>query len=404
MTHRCDDQHPMQRMSVTFPIDYYQVNIGVGDCEIILLTKDTPPSTTEIEKAVLIDGGEDAGRITNIKQVITSIKQQYKLKGPLKFDSVVITHWDSDHYTGVLRMMIEDLDAQQKSDPKGTSPLQVSFLKYTGTEPDSTLYIPYKDSPGVSKVNHMGVTRKLVYSKDGIYFGFGGKRLEKVGKVIADMDKMNKDLLREDAHPFVPGTGVPDSKLIGRELFSGEIVDAARSASGPVALLDAYKGGTIYKADKPGLFCVAVNNRYLPPASSSGDDWRRPGDSTLTNCSSISCLVIRPNGSISHYLAGDARSDMEEGVIQWTGLSPAVLKPDGTPPPPPDIKNTVPVIKASHHGAPSSFPLNICQTFKPSVILFSAGNKNLHPGKSIVSLLHGNHNYTSVKIGATCFM
>ena len=366
-------------MSVTYPIDYYQVNIGVGDCEIILLVKDTPPSTTEILKAVIIDGGKSAGRITNIEQVIRSIGTIYKLAEGLKFDAVVITHWDADHYMGILTAMIVDLDKQEDKDKGGTKPLKVSFLKYKDNDLISILYVPYKPLPK---------DLKYPVKFDGEEFGFDSDRKRRVCRVIADMDTIATDLLKGHPKPF-NSADTHDSRLIGRELFSGDSVVAAKSANSPDQLLDAYKTNPKgYKGDIPGLFCVAVNNRYLPPASPSSPDpsdpqaeWRRPGNPTLKNRSSIVCVVIRPNGSVSHYLAGDARSDLEAGVVEWTGLAVASLNPDGIPPPPPDIKNTVPVVKISHHGAPSSFPLNLCQTFKPSVILFSAGNLHLHPGK-----------------------
>lgn len=165
----------------------------------------------------------------------------------------------------------------------------------------------------------------------------------------------------------------------------------AKMVGNPTELLGTYKDSSLsYKVDKPGLFCVAVMNRFLPPSALlDGINWCRPGKSTDKNISSISCLIIWPNRSILHYLAGDARSDMEAGVIGWTGLQHAVTPTDLSNPPPPPIKETIPVIKASHHGTPSSFALNMSQMFKPSVILFSVGDNanNIHPGKSMVPLL-----------------
>ncbi|RDB20879.1 hypothetical protein Hypma_012071 [Hypsizygus marmoreus] len=370
---------------ITYPIDYYQVNIGVGDCEIILQVEDShhrlPPYS--ILKAILIDGGMDGGRITNIQETMRHIETKYTLGvGGLKFDSVIITHWDTDHYIGVLTMLMSDLEAalerEKKAGITGKDPLQVSFLKYDDLgNPLSTLYIPYETDTGKKIPDKL----KIEYSTVGTtrIMGFTGARRGNVCKVVADMMDVAKATLNGGPQELKLGDS---TNVIGRELFSGELVEDAKIAKGPLELINAYKmKGTVYKGDRPGLFCVAANNRYLPCS---------PVDKhtahSYTNCSSIVCLIIHPpssnlpTGAVSHYLAGDAESDLEAGVVKWTGLQPVATRSTDRPKAP----DTVLIVKASHHGAPTSFPLTMCQTFKPSFILFSAGNKYCHPSWNIM--------------------
>jgi hypothetical protein len=86
--------------------------------------------------------------------------------------------------------------------------------------------------------------------------------------------------------------------------------------------------------------------------------------------------VIWPDAQITHYLAGDAPVALEEGVMQWTGMGASQSD-----------KSQVHVVKASNHGARTSFPLTLCQKFKPSYILCSAGKGHEYPSKLIQSSL-----------------
>ncbi|CAL1698580.1 unnamed protein product [Somion occarium] len=291
---------------------------------------------------------------------------------------MVITHWDTDHYVGILKMLTNDLDVQLAAGVSGTSPLQVSFLKYDDAgNPLSVLYIPYEEDKEKNIPGKLDIVYSTVESKR--IMGFKGDRKGNICKVVADMTKVAKTTLNGDPSEL---QSADSSNVIGRELFSGELVDGARSATSPQNLIDVYKAhGSFYKGDRPGLFCVAANNRYLPCGAVE-----KHTPHSYTNRSSIVCLIIRPpstdlpNGAVSHYLAGDAESDLEAGVVKWTRLLPIPSRTTERP----NIPDTVPIVKASHHGAPTSFPLNMCQTFKPSVILFSAGNKHRHPSWNIL--------------------
>lgn len=87
----------------------WHINIKIGDSTILLLVDegglvgDLVLPKPKVVSAVLIDGGERHD-VQAIKDVIKKIEDDYDLPSGdsnLKFDSIVITHWDSDHWEGV---------------------------------------------------------------------------------------------------------------------------------------------------------------------------------------------------------------------------------------------------------------------------------------------------------------
>ena len=347
-----------------YVIDYRQVNIGVGDCEIILLVKDVHNTTPIIMKAVLVDGGKGGEiPVSNIRRVFDQIKESYKITS-FQLDAIVITHWDTDHYTGVFALIDDELTKMQ-----GQS-TALSFLNYDSKEPTTILYAPYEFSPTSSQMTYGDDTatkkRYLIWRKT-----------TKACVAITDSRAM-PDVLKSSSgrtrvpDPFVPGC---TSILLGAEIFQGQLltVDKMLTANSPLELLAAHASTD----GLPGLYCVAVNNKFLTPTGTLPKLLRSV--TTCTNRSSIICMVIRSDGSMTHYLGGDAPRDLETRVVQWSGL------PDGGTGIP-EITETVPVIKASHHGAWNSFPFNILGVFKPSYVMISAGSEHRHPSESICVL------------------
>ena len=135
----------------------------MGDSAIHLLVDNaTPP---KVYNAVLIDGGlNNVGVLANLKTCISWIERSgsYTIPaGVLRFDSVVVTHWDEDHWGGV-RQLIRDgcrtaleknVDLQnivtqsQIGDDKvsaleqDVSGFQCRYFKYTVDQP-SGIFLP----------------------------------------------------------------------------------------------------------------------------------------------------------------------------------------------------------------------------------------------------------------------
>ncbi|KAI5783944.1 hypothetical protein DFH27DRAFT_615802 [Peziza echinospora] len=110
---------------MSWEVHSHHINIGEGDCCIHLLVEVTTlvepePNNVEVKvhKAVLIDGGErEPGRF-EIKRYVTALaRSEYVGAGnggtgryDGKFSSIIITHWDSDHYEGVIAAMLASLE------------------------------------------------------------------------------------------------------------------------------------------------------------------------------------------------------------------------------------------------------------------------------------------------------
>ena len=104
----------------------YHINIDVGDSAIHLLVDEAIVPLPRIQRAVLIDGGLPGVVACNqIKTVIGLIEARYSfdphgqpdpLNRSLRFDSVVITHWDKDHYGGVIALLLDGYQNQLDND------------------------------------------------------------------------------------------------------------------------------------------------------------------------------------------------------------------------------------------------------------------------------------------------
>ena len=97
-------------MSNIWKIHSFHISVPLGDSAIHLLV-DEKPSPPQIHSAVLIDGGRRGKTVVNnIKTVISLIERIYTNKSNLRFDSIVITHWDLDHYDGVIGLLKDGFD------------------------------------------------------------------------------------------------------------------------------------------------------------------------------------------------------------------------------------------------------------------------------------------------------
>jgi hypothetical protein len=124
-------------MSHVWRVHTFQITVKVGDSSIHLLV-DTAVNPPMIYSAVLIDGGRTTKSLLSIVEIIGVINEPSRyqfadnrfFENPglttksLRFDSIVITHWDVDHYEGVIKLLEEGF----KSMP--TNPARNFFCKY----------------------------------------------------------------------------------------------------------------------------------------------------------------------------------------------------------------------------------------------------------------------------------
>ena len=99
--------------TVRYEVDLYQINVSKeshGDCAILLLVKKgldtdakkTPPAVGTIVSTVIIDGGNSTEVAKQIQTTVAEIERTYTFttdSGRLKYDAVVVTHWDGVSFT-----------------------------------------------------------------------------------------------------------------------------------------------------------------------------------------------------------------------------------------------------------------------------------------------------------------
>jgi len=142
----------------TYGVDSFHINVFLGDSAIHLRVQLTSKNGTRYAKrrilnAVLIDGGHNRKLgLERLQLTLETIKTKYvnAAGNPftfLQFDSVVITHWDQDHYQGLLSLLDANYNDPAKIDNSGNVlSHKCDYFKYDQTgngAPQTTLYVPY---------------------------------------------------------------------------------------------------------------------------------------------------------------------------------------------------------------------------------------------------------------------
>ncbi|KAF4473522.1 transcriptional activator srcap [Fusarium agapanthi] len=125
-------------MSYEWVVHSFHINVGTGDSAIHIRAKAsfTQPTPTYVyDRVVLIDGGDgnDAG-YNRMQELISGLPSLYTNKPVarmLPLDAIVITHWDTDHWVGISRLMINNQSKAGK----------IPFLK-SKDEGLTTIYAP----------------------------------------------------------------------------------------------------------------------------------------------------------------------------------------------------------------------------------------------------------------------
>ncbi|GAW19373.1 hypothetical protein ANO14919_088590 [Xylariales sp. No.14919] len=113
-------------LTLELSVDAYYVNIGTGDSTIYYLIQHPPANSLDrrpfVHRAVLIDGGKGPGgqrirdflgRVPDLYHFEKTQGERVDLGEQLKFppfDSIVITHWDIDHFAGVNELIRKHMD------------------------------------------------------------------------------------------------------------------------------------------------------------------------------------------------------------------------------------------------------------------------------------------------------
>lgn len=254
-------------------VEAFHVNIGVGDSTIMVLRGRTilDLGNPVVLKVALIDGGyasyEESGSIVKLSYLLSkSIPNSYSVAGPLQLDSLVITHWDADHYAGIIGLLSADIQAKIVTRHFGLTEGQVAtrlqirgfvpteldanrvecaYLKYSSTgEPLTVLYVPHtnlhKPTP-----NHRGFgpPKSLMFNSDGT--------------VDLNIWIARKPLVMKGVCKFISNS----DRILGTNVFTHDLPPEVYFAD-PATLANShaleYNTGVC-----PGLFIIASNNKII---------------------------------------------------------------------------------------------------------------------------------------------
>lgn len=93
-------------------VDYYQLNASIshkGDAAIAaLIRRDGDTDKLTVQSLILIDGGNGIETAALIVTTLGRIKAKYAMT-TVKLDAIILSHWDTDHFKGVLAFLaLED--------------------------------------------------------------------------------------------------------------------------------------------------------------------------------------------------------------------------------------------------------------------------------------------------------
>lgn len=360
-----------------YDVDSYHINVEMGDGAIHLLIQRrnargallAPP---RILGAVLVDGGHNRHQgFLHVDATLAHIQAAGYADSngvaitTLQFDAIVITHWDVDHWYGIVRLLNADVATQVSAGTATVDDVQCSYLKYNSStgDPETILYAPYWiGKSGTSSTEQKGFAKVFVQLD-----GTGPDitcRFE-----VTDWTKGRNGTVLGTRENFLKVRVQRSASFIGADLFSGDLLPTSTTPASIFSveklLLQKVHKDRINSEMRPGMYCVAADRKTIGPPTLGVVD----ALPTMTNQLSIACMIIWPDGRLSHYFAGDLSYDIERAIVKWT------LK--GNP------ARTLMSMKSSHHGAATSTPVDIFESWDPQSIIISAGNDYGHPRKCI---------------------
>jgi hypothetical protein len=347
---------------MAYRVDSFHINVGAGDGAIHILSS-APAyifSNRIVQRAYLMDGGR-ATAIESIEETVRWIEQHFQCQGPnntLLFDAFVVTHWDGDHYEGVIGYMLKEMNRSYYDNNVG-SPDQVTILRakygppnpHSHGDPWSFLYAPWWPAgDGLwGDMAGWGVDATNLMLQGAL--PVAGQVASRLLNVRCGQNRLlGRNLFMHDVdndNPFV------DRWVHMRSLE--ELVQVGNPIRNPVPFLGNYDRS-------PAMYCIAANGRALD------DPDLNVAAHTVKNMSSLVFIIVwnEVNNSgtrhVSHYFAGDAHDTLELRLSKWMGTPTMSMK-------------------LSHHGSSSSNPPSNFVDFNPGNIVVSAGNEYGHPRK-----------------------
>ncbi|MCJ1395661.1 hypothetical protein MMC18_008547 [Xylographa bjoerkii] len=360
----------------TYEVDSYFIDVSDGDCAVHVLVQVQGNQRT-FQKAILVDGGR-LERQQRVKSAFDSIRQEYYLP-ELRFNAIVVTHWDDDHFQATQKMIRDDLIAQYNP-TNAVQTYESKYMVYHNHVPQTAFYCAdtkstrsfpnpsdyqgdihylFVDEP-VANSNPPTIQLALHMRLEDQGFGLGHAQVKILCKrVVKGVDCIGYNIFEND---FAKNPQNNNQKLALNQMVNLDVMLNNLPFQGAPALCCV--GADVIVADSP------VPNREL-----------------RTNESSLMCLLVWPKvipnnqnerWVISMYTGGDAEKDEESSMLHWLLKKNAAnqICHDGR----------IRCIKAGHHGSKNATHGNFF-FFTPEVIVFCAGKKHGHPSFALIVLL-----------------
>ncbi|KAI1192594.1 hypothetical protein F5X97DRAFT_75535 [Nemania serpens] len=329
----------------------YFINVGVGDCGVHLLLD---KGTNAIVSSVIIDGGRPAARDA-VRQGIAHIAAE--LRTAFRFSAVVVSHWDDDHYGGLIKLLYDDWEDRGR------------LLPSTYLTEQTVFYCPWR-----SIESELNIKKKRM-------------------RVVVDPQDDTCQILQfrnsDNGLWMTICPAVPSTYALGYDLFFNQHYETGSYYIGkppnkhwPVTVEDVYtRCAELSTFSRPIFLVYGIDNNRLDlnPWTEKQEKWKMTPlkDKDIKNESSVMALVFWPrdpnqnNGPfrVSLFTGGDVHHWQEMQLLEWLDEA--------------QVEYSLDVVKASHHGSHASTPelmlLNGVQ-----YLVISAGDAHGHPSFALV--------------------
>ncbi|KAJ2903779.1 uncharacterized protein MKZ38_009345 [Zalerion maritima] len=403
--------------TMAFRLHSWHIAVPQGEAAIHLLVKPGGTSSTKkwiVRRAILVDGGKYPFSVVRLEDTIAHINSTYDFDqdaefedpGPantsnrgLRFDSIVISHWDRDHFEGVFGLLLAGIKksnvvanpntagsrysfrqdvsnvAQKVSDAATEEAKKAErrnidengcwYCKYKGSglaaESLTTVYVAYsvtpletrvRIGPERSDINPSGglvMERKAVGATAASYpgliplsdFQFGLTRNEGLFKVVSD-----------------------HSSYLGANLFTGNKIPAASDVT-------SFLGHSDVSTTEPGFFLVAGDGFVIGKGAAEEKPlgFKGPaGAKENNNSKSLVAMALKKKSStdfeVWHYTGGDVLWNVEAVVAEWLKLP---IQPGTEEASADGLK--IKAMKLSQHGSRGASSLDFLAKVEPQFVV-----------------------------------
>jgi hypothetical protein len=272
-----------------YRVDSFHVNVLAGDAAFHVLLQIVPEQDEpSVLSAVIFDGGHNrfhgpTGSVGNLKTTLTTMQSMYRWQGSLdnewgdltrvRFDAMVISHWDEDHFLGILECIQEALD-HDYPDEENLLKGQVSIFRYVTSDdqinPRTRVYSPNWVGVKVPVGGKKQASPKTLYfvrttiPEEVDLLNIYSHRINNVAHRNSDM-KANGVAWNYEGPKNVLGVDFFTGKSILKPAPGQPSVLKPSAIKNVQAIISSTRIDNYQNGNKPGLFCIACRGQYLGP-------------------------------------------------------------------------------------------------------------------------------------------